>query len=1050
MKRPPLSLRRRAAITVGGILALAALFAVLVAVAMYEAALTRIANDRSTASHAYFVDKLRMVELAWDENLMREKSRLEFSRLLEDPTTRWDRLRAYLASLSTAPMYAGLALSAADGHELFRHGPALADRWPALDTRGDRRSIAYATDAQGRLHGIFSTPVWLGTDGMGTMHLLVPLDNAFLRQNAFPGTELFIEWQGRIIAGSEGEARMEAGRPAFEGTLMRDGRRFEQRRVAFPPGSTVPPNLLIQTHIAPPFSVAESFGMGLGFFAMLSGLLAAALHGWFVHLVPRIEKLGRAALLFADDGKPTPALDGLLDAAADAGTDVGTDEIGQAAHAMKDMVSVISLRERQRRSAEERLRESEQRFRDIAESAGEFIWEVDAGQRYVYLSEKAADIFGRPLEQLVGSSVYSHVPPEDIPSLRQRITELGSRGEPFRRFELRILRPDGQRRWISFTGTVIHGDDGQQSGTYRGTAEDVTRQKRDSEKLLLSEKVYANSAQAILVTDPDANIISVNPAFSAITGYAPEDVIGRNPRVFASGRHDKAFYAALWDELTQRGSWSGEIWDRRRNGDVYPKWMSINAVRDPDTGRLSHYVAIFSDITERKENEARIEHLAYHDPLTALPNRYALQARLVQSLADARRNAERVAVMFIDLDRFKTINDSLGHDVGDQLLIAVSRRIRTALRETDTVARLGGDEFVIVVPGIGAPEDAARVAEKVIDHIGKPIALAGHALHTSPSIGISLFPEDGEDSDTLMKNADTAMYFAKQHGRNAYHFFAADMNAAATERLLVETQLRAAIESGEMRLVYQPQVDLANGEVVGVEALLRWDHPERGAVPPSAFIPLAEETGLIVPIGRWVLEAACREAAGWEKAGLPPLRVAVNLSARQFRDHQLVRQVAETLERTGLPAGRLEVEITESAVMDNAERAADILRALRETGIQVAIDDFGTGYSSLAYLKRFPVNRLKIDRSFVMDLEHDANDVAIAHGIIALARTLGLSVIAEGIETPAQLAMLKTFGCAEGQGYLFSRPLERDALLGFLRPSAASGSSARSARPHLH
>ncbi len=1031
------SLRRRAVLDIGVVLASSAVLALALTYGLYLLTLYRASDDQTQKIAAHYQKRLQLTAKTWEETAFRIKARLEFIRILDAPD-RWLRLRAFLTAESSSPVFAGVVITDGAGRKVFSQGENVPEP-PAPPPGGYALGVSYLEAASKGIYAVVRQPIWLGPEGMGALHLAAPIDSGFLWEENYPNTRLLLDWHGAIAA-EAGEAEL----PGASRSPSIEGRTVSQR-IPFPGPEGEVPVLIARVSTPPPFSLGESMVLGVMIFVVQALLLWSTVRGWFRLLLPRIEWLGHVARLYAAEGGRSEAVERALEQHRS----TSDDELTAVADSMRDMISALTVRERERVAAERRLRESEQRFRDVAESAGEFIWEIDAGQRYVYLSGKAADVFGRPIEQLVGSSVFDHVPPEEIPALRQRIADLGSRGEPFRRFELQVLRLDGQRRWVSFTGTAIHRDDGRKSGTYRGSAEDVTQQKRDVERLLLAEKVYANSAQAILITDPDANIISVNPAFTAITGYAAADVIGRNPRAFSSGRHDKAFYAALWNELTHKGSWSGEIWDRRRNGDVYPKWMSINAVRDPDTGRLSHYVAIFSDITERKENEARIEHLAYHDPLTALPNRYALQARLVQSLADARRNGEGVAVMFIDLDRFKTINDSLGHDVGDQLLIAVSRRIRAALRETDTVARLGGDEFVIVVPGISAPEDAARVAEKIIDHIGKPIALAGHALHTSPSIGISLFPGDGEDTDTLMKNADTAMYFAKQHGRNAYHFFAADMNATATERLLMETQLRAAIDCGEMRLVYQPQVDLANGEVVGVEALLRWDHPLRGPVPPSAFIPVAEETGLIVPIGRWVLETACHEAARWEKAGLPPLRVAVNLSARQFQDHELVRHIAETLERTGLPADRLEVEITESAVMENAERAAEILRALRGTGIQVAIDDFGTGYSSLAYLKRFPVNRLKIDRSFVMDLEHDANDVAIAHGIVALARTLGLSVIAEGIETPAQLAMLKAFGCAEGQGYLFSRPLERDALAGFLRPSAAPVAP-RSPRPHLH
>ena len=1060
MSLPQRSIRRRAAVTIGAILAIAALAATAIAAALYQTNINRAARSESAAAISYFAEKLHHIGLGWEDRLMREKARLEFARLMEDRSNRWDRLRAYLASLSASPNYAGMVISTAGGAELFRHGPGISRLWPVPDpSRGEERS--YLADTTGRLFVALTAPIWLGPDGMGAMHLMVPLDNAFLRENAFPNTELFIEWQGRIVASSEGDSKLEHGQPGFEGSIGRAGQRYEQRRISFPSGENAPA-LQVQTRIAPPFSVAESAGIGIGFFVVLALLLVAAMRGWLVRLLPRIEKLGQAARLFAVAGKPTPAIGAALDAAA--GT--GADELSAVAHAMKDLVASLDLREQARLGAEAQLRESEARFRDIAESAGEFIWEIDASQTYRYLSERAGDAFGRPVAALIGTSVFDHVPPEDGDALRDRIAAQAHAAQPFRQFELRIRRPDGEPRWLSFSGKPVVDADGRPTGSFRGAAEDVTLRKLNEENLLLAEKVFENSAQAILITDTQARIVSVNPAFTEITGYHAAEAIGHNPSIFASGRHDAAFYAAMWGELKRSGAWSGEVWDRRKNGEIFPKWLTINAVTDASGGEATHYVAIFSDITERKENEARIEHIAYHDALTGLPNRFALQAHLAQSLADARRNCTQLAVMFIDLDRFKTINDSLGHDIGDQLLIAVAQRLRSVMREIDTVARLGGDEFVIVVPGIAATEDAARVAEKVIEVIGQPLVLAGHALHSSPSIGIGIYPSDGADADALMKNADTAMYHAKQHGRNGYHFFTANMNAAATERLLLETQLRGAIQRNELHLAYQPQVQLATGGIVGVEALARWNHPERGTIPPDKFIPVAEEAGLIIALGAWVLEEACRQAMLWDAQGLPPLRIAVNLSSAQFRDRNLVQHIEQILHRTGLPANRLELEITESAMMENSEQTAEVLRSLGSLGIHLAIDDFGTGYSSLSYLKRFPLGRLKIDRSFVMDLERDANDLAITEGIILLARSLGLAVTAEGIETPAQLDMLKSFGCGEGQGYLFSRPLAPADLASLLQPvvppqsnsatapqsnsATAPQAGAHAPRPRLH
>ncbi|HET7775229.1 MAG TPA: EAL domain-containing protein [Azospira sp.] len=574
------------------------------------------------------------------------------------------------------------------------------------------------------------------------------------------------------------------------------------------------------------------------------------------------------------------------------------------------------------------------------------------------------------------------------------------------------------------------------SGGFVTVYTDITQHRRAEERLLLAEKVFANSPEAIMICDQANRIISVNRAFCDITGYEQEEVLGQDPRILSSGRHDKDFYGQMWHTLRETGAWAGEIWDRRKNGEVYPKWMTINAVHDAQSGALTHYITLFSDITERKETEARIHHLAHHDPLTGLPNRFTLEARLEQSLADARRHGNKVAVMFMDLDRFKTINDSLGHAVGDSLLMEIAHRLRAAVRESDTVARLGGDEFVVVLPDVEGANDAAHVAGKIIEEVARDLKVGAHELHTSASIGISLYPDDGETVPAVMQNADTAMYHAKAIGRNNFQFFAAAMNRAATERLELERKLRQAMTNQEFELHFQPQFALAADRITGVEALLRWRHPEDGLIPPDRFIPIAEETGLIVGIGDWVLVAACRQLKTWLVAGLPPLRMAVNLSTRQLRHQEFPQRVAAILEETSVPAVLLELEITESGVMEHPEEAIQTLHALNDMGVTLAIDDFGTGYSSLSYLKLFPIDRLKIDRSFVRDIERDPDDAAIARGTIALAHSLGLEVVAEGVETAAQLDMLATDGCDEVQGYFFSRPLPVEAATAFLAQQA--------------
>ena len=575
-------------------------------------------------------------------------------------------------------------------------------------------------------------------------------------------------------------------------------------------------------------------------------------------------------------------------------------------------------------------------------------------------------------------------------------------------------------------------------GGFVTTYADITERKQSEERLLLAQKVFDNSPDAIMITDQNNRIVSVNDSFTLITGYSPGEVLGEDPSILASGVHDKAFYRQMWEALQRHGRWAGEIIDRRKSGETYPKWMTINTVTDQRSSKLTHYVSIFSDITERKNSEERIHYLAHHDALTGLPNRLSLELRLEQAFLEGRRHSRKLAVLFIDLDRFKVINDTLGHQVGDQLLIEVAKRLTAAVRESDSVARLGGDEFVIALPDMNTPVDAASVAAKIVESLAEPILVGDHQLHTSPSIGISVFPCDGADADTIMRNADTAMYHAKALGRNNFQFYAEEMNRNASERLNIESRLRHALARNEFELHYQPQLDIQGTQVVGVEALLRWNPADGRSVPPARFIPIAEDAGMIIAIGEWVLRTACRQVKAWIDAGVPPLRVAVNVSARQLRKQDFPDIVASALIESGLPAQLLEIEITESAVMEEPEEARLILDKLKAMGITLAIDDFGTGYSSLAYLKLFPIDNLKIDRSFVTDIGRHTDDAAIAISTIALAHSLGINVIAEGVETEAQHDLLRAHHCNEFQGFLFSRPLAAADALAFLQSSAAN------------
>ncbi len=558
---------------------------------------------------------------------------------------------------------------------------------------------------------------------------------------------------------------------------------------------------------------------------------------------------------------------------------------------------------------------------------------------------------------------------------------------------------------------------------------DLTERRAAEENMRLAAKMFDNSVEGILVTDAQSRILRVNRAFSAITGYTEEEIVGSTPALLKSGRHDEAFYQNLWQRIKEEGRWQGEIWNRRKNGEVYPEWLSINVLRDNE-GQITHYVAIFSDITEKKEAEQRIYHLAYYDALTELPNRTMFYGRLLQAMAEARRSHRLVALLYIDLDRFKNINDTLGHFIGDELLKEAARRLTRSVRDCDTVARLGGDEFVIMLTDLHHENEVVHIAQKVLAVMAAPFQLEQHEVFVTTSIGISLCPLDSDVLDDLIKFADTAMYHAKEAGRNTYQFYRAEMNAAAFERLVLESSLRRALEREEFSLHYQPQNDLASGEVIGVEALLRWHHPDLGLVMPTQFIPVLEETGMIGAVGEWVLRTACRQVAAWQQAGIGRLRMAVNLSPRQFDQSNLVDLMRNILRETGADPAWLELEITEGCLMENAEESVATLRRLKAMGIGISVDDFGTGYSSLSYLKRFPIDTLKIDQSFV----HDVNaDGAIAGTIIAMGHSLNLRVLAEGVENCDQLKFLMRHGCDEVQGYLFSEPLPAQQVEGLLR-----------------
>ncbi len=557
-------------------------------------------------------------------------------------------------------------------------------------------------------------------------------------------------------------------------------------------------------------------------------------------------------------------------------------------------------------------------------------------------------------------------------------------------------------------------------------------------------RAYEQSHDAILISDRDNLIVAANGAFCQLSGYSQAELIGQDPSILASERSPEKLHSDMWAALSARDFWEGEIWDKHKNGESYTRWLKIAVLRDAD-GQIENYVANFSEMEASKEYADRLAYLAYHDPLTNLPNRLAFESQLAQALRGCERDNRQLALMLIDLDNFKNINDTLGHHVGDELLQKVALRLRESVRSSDLVARIGGDEFVVVLPEIESPLTAARVANKVQHNMADSYRIADHVLYATPSIGISLYPIDGTDANTLLRNADTAMYHAKDAGRNNHQFYTARMNAAAGERLHMENELRQAIsaispDDSEFSLHFQPQVHTATGRVLGLEALLRWNNPTFGSVSPMRFIAIAEETGLIQPLGDWVIWETCRQIRQMKQRGIEGIRIAINISAQQLRHENLLLLVRGALACYELQPEDIELEVTESTAMQNPETTLSILDQLAAMGIMLAIDDFGTGYSSLAYLKHLPIQRLKLDRSFVKDIETDANDAAICTATIALGHSLGLELVAEGVETEAQRAFLARLGCDMLQGYLYSKPMPFEATIAYLKANLATPS----------
>ncbi len=676
---------------------------------------------------------------------------------------------------------------------------------------------------------------------------------------------------------------------------------------------------------------------------------------------------------------------------------------------------------------------SRQRLRTISENMAEGLYVVDTAGITLYVNAAASELLGYASHELVGQPahdlIHAQHGEEAVPADRCPTRLWAARGEVFRS-DMEVFRhKTGRLLRVSLVSSPLR-EEGQVTGTVV-LFRDIGAEHEARMRLQQADIAFSNLAEAVVVTDADANIQAVNHAFTLITGYSDEEVRGQNPRLLASGRHDRIYYERMWQSILGLGFWEGEIWNKRKNGEIYPETLKINAVRD-DQQRLVGFVSVFSDITELRAKEERLRHLAYHDQLTGLYNRNAFLQILEHALHRAQDRGAGLALLYLDLDRFKRINDTLGHIVGDGLLQEVARRIRTSLRAQDEAARLGGDEFVVLIEDIDQQAAPARVAHALLERIRAPLGLDGKPLHVTASIGICVFPEDGDSPTALLKNADAAMYLAKQSGRDAYRYFTAAMAKEADARFELETRLREALKTGQMRLVYQPKVALADGRVIGLEALVRWQHPRDGLLTPDRFLGVAAETGLMQPLTQWVLGEASRQSARWRDAGLPVGRIACNLDAGVFHPADLEALLLAAVREAGITPADLELEILETGMLREAQ-SQGLWDRLVGHGFDLSIDDFGTGESSLARIKELPVSTLKIDRGFVRDIETSEGDRSIVRTVIAMTRTLGKEALAEGVETDAQMRFLIEAGCDAVQGFWFSRPLPPEAIPDLIR-----------------
>ena len=677
------------------------------------------------------------------------------------------------------------------------------------------------------------------------------------------------------------------------------------------------------------------------------------------------------------------------------------------------------------------LEEQTSFLRLLMSTIPDLVWIKNPKGVYLLCNQRFELFFGAEEKDIINKTDYDFVDKELADFFRKHDINAMEAKHPLINEEWVTFASTGEKALLETIKTPIYDHvTGGLLGVL-GVGRDITKRRESENALRLSASVVENTAEGVVITDKQTNIIQVNKAFSEITGFSADEIKGKPTSTLKSGIQDESFYREMWFELTHLGRWSGELINKRKDESLYPVWQTISAVFD-DNHELCHYVSVFSDISQIKKSQQEVFHLAYHDTLTNLPNRSLLIERMDQAVKHADRSHKAFALMFLDLDNFKNINDSRGHLAGDDLLTNTAKILESTIREKDTVARVGGDEFVLLFDDVTSADKAARLARKILKTLQNPIDIDGGQVEISASIGICLYPADGETATELLKNADTAMYRAKQQGRNNFQFYTEQLTKEVIKRVELETELRHAIRRNEFTLHYQPQIDLVSGQLIGAEALIRWTNQKLGSVPPDQFIPVAEETGIIHKIGSWVLHEAAQQIHHWQQKELKFGPVAVNIAGPQITHEQLTNEVLGLLTKFNLTADQIALEVTETFVMQH-ESSIHQLKTLDAMGIELAIDDFGTGYSSLSYLKKLPVRKLKIDQSFVRDIPNDPDDMAIARTIMALAETLNLKVIAEGVETEQQAQFLKSIGCNEAQGYFYSKPLPAQEFESFCR-----------------